>query len=398
MPKPRQKDQIPCVYFVWNIGRKKNGIFFADGRSSNAIKLGRYSLGVSDRREVLSVLRELDEKMAVVHGLLRRDQVSSNSTAGSLELRDGWSQYQAHINRPRIAGGARSGTVKRYRAVFNKFIAFAESQGVRVWNHVDRHLLEKYAAWLDDNDYAYRTEYLELTTLKQAVKWFVTEGMLPADRVIILPMKKAIGSDTHCWSSEQVQAMRHRCQQNDELSWLERVIVALACTGLRISELASLRWSDIDLESNQIQLADESRSARKPKRDRRETKSGHSRSFPIHPELKPVLKGIERTADGMLFHGPLGGKLKPDMVRRILIRDVLTPLDSTFPSGEDEIGFKDGRLHSFRHYFCSVCANSGVPEQLLMTWLGHRSSAMVKHYYHVHNEQAQQQMARLELV
>ena len=68
------------------------------------------------------------------------------------------------------------------------------------------------------------------------------------------------------------------------------------------------------------------------------------------------------------------------------------------PLADDEIGFKDGRLHSCRHYFCSTCANNGVPEQVLMEWLGHQSSAMVRHYYHLHDEEAQRQMQKLKFL
>ena len=47
----------------------------------------------------------------------------------------------------------------------------------------------------------------------------------------------------------------------------------------------------------------------------------------------------------MIFHGPRGGALKPDTVRRILIRDVLTPLAKRFPKPTDEpLGVIDG-LH-----------------------------------------------------
>ena len=77
---------------------------------------------------------------------------------------------------------------------------------------------------------------------------------------------------------------------------------------------------------------------------------------------------------------------------------MLTPLAKKFPTPEGEIGFKDGRLHSFRHYFCSVCANTGVPEQVVMRWLGHQDSAMVRHYYHLHDDEAQRQMQRLNFV
>jgi len=234
--------------------------------------------------------------------------------------------------------------------------------------------------------------------LKQAVKWFVTEGFLPADRMIILSMKKATGTDTYCWSPDQVIAMRKHCQAEGSLNWLDGVIVALACTGLRISELAGLRWSDVDSASNQITLTDETRSAKRKKKERRSTKNSRSRSFPIHPELAEVLAVLPKANDGLVLHGPRGGKLTPATLRNILIREVLTPLARQFPSDDDEIGFIDGRLHSFCHYFCSVCANNGVPEQLLMSWLGHRSSSMVKHYYHVHNEQAQMEMSKLDLV
>jgi len=87
--------------------------------------------------------------------------------------------------------------------------------------------------------------------------------------------------------------------------------------------------------------------------------------------------------------------LSPDITRRTLIRDVLGPLADSFPSQDDETGFKDGRLHSFRHFFCSMCANNNAPEQLVMEWLGHQESRMVRHYYHAHDAEAQRQMRRI---
>lgn len=37
------------------------------------------------------------------------------------------------------------------------------------------------------------------------------------------------------------------CRSSTRLHWLADVIVALAATGMRIGELAALRWSDVDL-------------------------------------------------------------------------------------------------------------------------------------------------------
>jgi integrase len=96
-----------------------------------------------------------------------------------------------------------------------------------------------------------------------------------------------------------------------------------------------------------------------------------------------------------VFHGPRGGLLKADTLRVVLRRDVLAPLAERFPAAAGETGFADGRLHSFRHYFVSKCARDGVPEQTVMRWVGHQDSNIVRRYFHLHDETAQQQMGRV---
>jgi integrase len=283
--------------------------------------------------------------------------------------------------------------------VFSKFEEFARGEGITSWNQVTRRTLEAYAAHLDDEGFAYATEYLELTTLKQAIKWLVEEGHLPASCQVRLQLSKPQGTTTYCWRPEEVLAMVQHCRRHAALGWLADVIAALACTGLRISELASLRRSDIDRDRNLITLTDEStRGRRKAGQKARQTKSGRSRAFPIHGDLQQVLGGLPPASDGLAFHGPRGGRLKPDTVRRALIREVLAPLSERFPTPAGQVGFADGRLHGFRHFFASTCANRGVPEQVVMQWLGHRDSAMVRHYYHLHDDEAQRQMSRLDFL
>jgi integrase len=194
-----------------------------------------------------------------------------------------------------------------------------------------------------------------------------------------------------------VAAIVGHCRADPELHRLGDVATALASTGLRISELAGLRATDVDAATNVIRLTDETALApAKAGEGRRQTKN--SRSFPISAELKAVLVHLPASPDGLLFHGPRGGRLKPDTVRNVLVRAVLTPLAKRFPPHPRGPGFKGGRLHSFRHYFTSQCATSGVSELAVMGWLGHQASSMVKHYFHRHDRQAQEQMARVTFV
>lgn len=395
MPKKRSKEQIVCPYLIWLLGQR-NGVFFADGRS-NRIDAGRHSLGTRDRSQALENLKQLDRVRAVELGFAR-PEILSAADPEALDLSKGQALYMAFVSRPLITGGAGKRTQKRYRAVFQKFEKFALEQGVVTWNAVSKSLLTAYAAWLDGEGYAYATEYLELNTLKQTIKWFVQEGHLPSSALIPMPLPKPTGTDTYCYKPEEVAAIIEYCRERPELSWLADIVTALACTGLRISELAALRWSDLDQGLEMLRIADERYRRRGAGNETRRTKTGRSRAFPIHQDFSAVLNKMTRSNDGVIFHGPLGGRVKADTVRRILIRDVLDKLKERFPTAPGSIGFEHGRLHSFRHYFCSMAAQAGTAEHTVMSWLGHSSSKMVRHYFHLYDDESRRQMKRINFL
>lgn len=394
MAKKRLHEVVRCTYFSWRIISRK-GVWYGDGRS-NSFNSGRHSLGASDREEALRRLPDLDRQRAEDLGLAPRT-VASEVESRPLSIAEGRKLYETHIARPRVAGGVRKSTEKRYRTVFDKFTEFTTTRGITTWNGVNADVLTAYAKDLEDDGYAHKTLVNELVTLKQAVKWLVGEGHLQGMKPIDLRLRKAESVRAYCYRAQEVRAMIDHCRQDDKLGWLADVIVALACSGLRIAELVSLRWADIDLTNERLSLSDETGRPQIAGRSRRELKSGRSRSFPIHPNLIDVLKRLERR-DGLVFHGPRAGRLKPDTVRRILVREVIEPLRGDFPSQEGEQGFADGRLHSFRHYFCSTCANNGVPERMVMDWLGHADSEMIRHYYHLYDEEARRRMGELDFL
>jgi integrase len=91
-----------------------------------------------------------------------------------------------------------------------------------------------------------------------------------------------------------------------------------------------MRWCDVDLQERMLSLPDESGYADRNDLERRDRKSGRSRSFPIHPDLVPVLLRQRRT-DAYVFHGPRGGRLKPDYVRNVLVNKVVEKLSPQLP-------------------------------------------------------------------
>lgn len=386
--------KLVCKYFTWKIFRR-NRVYYADGRSGKP-NLGKHSLGTRDQKEALENLRKLDVKKAIDHGLAKPTEILGQA---QLPVMKAWELFMQHCNRPLVMGGVSPNTYKRYRAVRDKHLQFCSRQQIDLWDEIDKNSVQEYGHWLQKTKYADRTIYLELTLLKSLTSWLIEEGHLPQGIPIRLKLQRPTGTDTYCYCKSEVTRMLQHCRESIDLAWLADVILALACTGLRISELASLRWSDIDWNSKTIHLTDERGSSRRRVvGEIRTTKNKRSRTIPIHPQLADTLSKIDKNRDGRIFHGPRGGKLKPDTVRNIFIRNVINLLKEKFPTPENEIGFEHGRLHSFRHYFVSQAFLYGASEGEIMEWVGHRDSKMVSHYRHLRNEDSQRRMQQIDFI
>jgi len=391
VPRKPKNDVIAASYFRWLIVAR-HGTLYADGRG-NTPNLGRHLLGTKDRTEAVQRLAQLDCVKAVEFGLADAS-ILQDRPEPAIGLQRGWQLYDEHLARPEVAGGASAKTRQRYAAILDKFIPFAEGRGVHAWTGVTARLVSSYLAYLQKEGYAERTLYAEGTVIKQLIRWLVDEQQVPRECVLKLPLRKVRGSDRYCYRPAEVEAMLSYCAQHDELRWLGDVLLALSRTGLRISELVALRWTDVDLDHNVIRIMND-RGVRAQRDDRRQTKNRTDRSFPIKAELHRLFERLPRGKDAYVFHGPRGGRLKPDTARTIFITSVIESLKAEFPTPPGEIGFEHGRLHSFRHFFCSRCANEGVPERMVMEWLGHQDSEMVRYYYHLLDADSQRQMQRI---
>lgn len=380
MPKELQNEKFKYPNFEWILSTRSE-IFQADGRG-NAINVGRHSLGTKDYAEAKKLLHRLDLKMAVKFNLIDRSELPESDQIELLSLEGGWNVYKAYISRPIELGGLAVSSQERYEDVYLAFAAFAKVSSIKAWNQVTKKALTKYVVWRKNNGSAFSTAGFETTHIKTMVNWFIEEGLLPSSSKIKLKVAKPGRSDRYCFADEEVAAMMEWCATKKKLRWLYHIIVGLSHTGLRISELCGLRWSDVDDELEAFTLKDErSHVKRSEQTPNRRMKSKKERTLPIQERLRKVLEEIPRPREGYIFRNSKGGKLRRSCVLKALIRNVIKPLADQFPTAEGEVGFADGVLHSFRHYFCSQCVHLGIPEHLVLTWLGHESSNMLRWYY-----------------
>ncbi len=284
MPRRPTNEIIECPYFRW-ILYQRGGLYYADGRakSLNAINLGRHSLSVTTRAEAGQVIIELDRKIAKRRGYQVQEEPNQ---LRRLTLVEGVTLFYASLNIPRVMGGVKAPTLKRYRSVFNKFLPFADRQGAKHWDCISEKLFSAYAVWLSENN-MHASAYLELNTIKQIVNWLVSEGYLPQTARIMRKLRKPNRSERHCYSQAQVKAILAHCD-SPNLQWLQWLVLGLVYFGLRIEELASLRWDHLDFTEGKemLRLDDESQVASSPESKNNPSGAIVSKSTELNKETR----------------------------------------------------------------------------------------------------------------
>ncbi len=395
MARRLQNERYAGAYFSWVL-TKRNGVWWADGRS-NKINVGRHSLATIERVQAIKALQRLDVTKAVEFGLAEADELKSADDK-VLTLEEGKQIYEKHYSLAKSAGGTEKTTQSSYGNSIDQFIDYLQSIRVLTWNRVRKQHIEGFLTSLEKKGKAFGTQRKHATAVKSAINYLCEEKFLPPECNFVLRMLKPEGTSTYCWRKEEVIAILNCCQAMPDLGWVGDVCACLAYTGMRIGEAIDLRWSNLCLNDGMIRLIDERTSSRRfVGRQVRRLKTGRERIFPINEEWLPRLLAAPRHKDGFVFHGPRGGRLKDDTVRDNLTDVVLVALAKQFPTPEGDTGFAHGRLHSFRHFFCSMCANTGVPMPTVMKWLGHKDSKMVLYYYDLKDEDSRRQMRRIKL-
>lgn len=390
MSARRKHELVNCQYFRWRIFQR-SGVWYADGRFE-ARNLGKHSLGTRDRIEADSALRRLDYRKAVEHGLARDTGVDPDCR---LAVACGWELYLKSCKRPEVMGGVSKKTFNKYRRSSELHQEYCSTTNIHYWDDFGKDELGAYGRDLSPR-FADRSLYFELTQIKTVLNFLMDEKHLPRESGFRFRLSKPDGSDTYCYKRDEVLAMAELCSLLPDLKWLENIIRVLACTGLRIAELAALRWTDIDLEADTIRMTDERASKKRSDMgSERRTKGKRSRTIPLHPDLKLLLSELPRSSHGRVLTGPKGGLIKVDRAREKFVEHVIKPLSSRFPTPEGEIGFKHARFHSFRHFFVSQAFIAGATEAELMSWVGHRDSKTVSLYRHLRNEDSQRRMQQI---
>jgi integrase len=144
-------------------------------------------------------------------------------------------------------------------------------------------------------------------------------------------------------------------------------------TGMRLGELAALRWTDVDLENGRITVG--------RSHDRGTTKGGRVRKVPILYDLDPILRAWKLRSSGPLVFPTTAGtqrgeedRVWQDWLHATLERAEIPRVDA------DGLSLS---FHSLRHSFASHQVMGGTDLVTLMEIGGWRSLATLQIYSHM---------------
>jgi site-specific recombinase XerD len=152
------------------------------------------------------------------------------------------------------AEGKAAKTIRTYTEAVQWFATRLPGQADRAgWEQVGSQDIQRWMAWLLDR---YSTAYAsnQYRALQQFFKWLAAEDELP-DPMAGLQPPRVTDQLVPVFTGEELARLEHACAGRSFAQRRDTAIIAVfTATGIRLSELAGLRCSDVDLWQREISL------------------------------------------------------------------------------------------------------------------------------------------------
>ncbi len=366
----------PRVYIGRRVYRAADGSL----RSSNKYT-AEYTIGGKQKQIALHTNNRQDAIRRVWELLpgLRANSVA-RSRITMAEVFEGW--LSASRNR-----GLVKKSLRKYEYAWERLRGWLGNNGhvqVQAFNEPTYHEYRRYIE--EDLDLSPKSVYTELNLIKSGLKWGHRAGLIEINPVALIPLRKPELTPQPVFTPDQLETLLAHADP------VRRGLFAvMGLAGLRVGEAVALKWSAVTWGGGKgpdYIIVREGGSEGT-------TKNKRTRQVPICPELKRFLIAAPGPRDpAALVFRARPSKRHPNGDGPIDPRRLLVSLKRLCK----RCGFRHPdqyKNHSLRHTFISMCAAQGVPEAYVLDWVGHRSSEVVKMYFHQFDHVAADQISKI---
>lgn len=261
-------------------------------------------------------------------------------------------------------------TIKSYGRDMNEFENFLNSEGLDIKN-IDHKVLRMYQARLITKNNSRRSIARKVSTLRTYFKFLNKNNYLNINPFVYFERQKIDKRLPEVLSiGEITELLNIEVSENQELNLRNKAIVHLLySSGMRVSELVNVKFSDIDFENSLIKVLG---------------KGNKERFVMMYDEAKEVIKEYIRIAYPLLSVGKdseylllnsNGEKLTQRGVELVLQKmgNNMSPKKRIYP-------------HILRHSFATHLLDGGADLRSIQELLGHESIEATQVYTHLSNQ------------
>jgi excisionase family DNA binding protein len=228
---------------------------------------------------------------------------------------------------------------------------------------ITQHCIEKFVQVRLESEAKKSTINRDLSCLSMVFNKAIEWGYLdehPMARIKRFPEKNNMRERILSEEEEEL-LMQHSSEH------LKPIIQVAIHTGMRLGEILSLKWSQINLTTQKISVEN--------------TKSGKQRIVEINQELNDLLMQICNQSP-YVFPNPDTGK-------------PLTTIKRSFRTACKRAGIEDLRFHDLRHTFGTRLIQKGVDIETVRDLMGHHSIVVTQRYLHTNEDRRRQAVESL---
>jgi len=270
----------------------------------------------------------------------------------------------AFLTHLRVVDQAAEHTLLAYSSDVLDFLRFADELD----GPVDKLLLRQYLAHLKKNNYETSSIARKTAALRAYFQFMTKRGLVEVDPTLGLRTPRQSRKLPKVAGEDVVKQLLNAPDISDPLGSRDRCILELLyATGLRISELLSLKTCDVS-------FGDEIRIIGKRDKERIVLMGSKARESITHylTNARPLLASKSHKQTNMLFLGKNGTNMVATSVRRMLDKYVACITDS-------------GKIspHTLRHSFATHLLDHGADLRSVQELLGHESLSTTQIYTHI---------------
>ena len=276
---------------------------------------------------------------------------------------------QAFLEELKIEKNYSNHTIISYEKDLMFFLDFLTKQQITKINAIDYQIIRKFIRTLYNKNYSSKSISRYLSSLRTFFHYLEKENRIKENPMLLISNPKQEKKLPHFLNYEQMELLLDSCNLTTPFGQRNALLLELLyATGIRVSELVSLKINDFSMDEKSIYVFG------KGKKGRMVLYGSRCQSL-LNLYLNDGRNKLNKKQNPYLLLNHLGNPLTTRGICDILNRI------------EKEIGLKfHVSPHMLRHTFATHMLNEGADLKMVQELLGHENLSTTQIYTHVSNE------------